>query len=663
MSLLVLVVESMTTSATAQSSYGINASVATLFSRTDIRSLPGIPSCCPKYTTGSGVELGLLGTLGLGDVDRGRFTVGVGMRYRTSSLIARESTLLDADGGRTSKEGAFIHDLAIRSWGLVARSVYEMKFGPVLFGAGADLELTAGMNFDQSEKVETPGYVFTENGLRTRNIRSGSTTGYSAFTPAVTLLAGVPILMGNGDVVLESKVFVRHMLTSALEVGSLRNTAVGLDISLLLPRGRKDSPFPADTVNVLPIDTLPMITKVPEPRVTPKIANIRAIMIDSSGREIPSGRLVITNDIATNMYTMLTYVFFDEDSSDIPIRYDRLDRVSAQAFDIAMLEGKGTIPVYRNMLNVIGARLRTLPNTKIVVTGCVDRREIDRGAKNLARRRAERVRDYFVDVFGIASDRISIVSRGMPDVPSNSTSEDGAAENRRVEITSNTWEVLEPVSYQDTTRFTTYSDTLRVPVAPRITLIGDYIDAEDSQWSFDLRQGNQTLQSFSGHGVPPDSIVWDIGSDVESVPRTDEDVTFHIVFRYRDTVQNDTSGSLFTVEQRTTRHRSVERFSLIIFGYNESAVSSANERILNYISSRIRENSVVRVDGYTDRSGDDEYNRKLSQRRAEAIAKRLGVPRERIQGHGSDEQLYPNDLPEGRLYCRTVRVTVETPTP
>ena len=47
--------------------------------------------------------------------------------------------------------------------------------------------------------------------------------------------------------------------------------------------------------------------------------------------------------------------------------------------------------------------------------------------------------------------------------------------------------------------------------------------------------------------------------------------------------------------------------------------------------------------------------------RADAAAQALGIPVKEAVGRGEKELLYDNDLPEGRYYCRTVTVIVETP--
>ncbi len=81
--------------------------------------------------------------------------------------------------------------------------------------------------------------------------------------------------------------------------------------------------------------------------------------------------------------------------------------------------------------------------------------------------------------------------------------------------------------------------------------------------------------------------------------------------------------------------------------------------------------SDVTVNGFTDILGTDDYNAKLSTNRANAVKNDIGGhikgKVKSLTAHGFGKQgptgppMYPNTLPEGRYYNRTVQVLVETP--
>ena len=69
------------------------------------------------------------------------------------------------------------------------------------------------------------------------------------------------------------------------------------------------------------------------------------------------------------------------------------------------------------------------------------------------------------------------------------------------------------------------------------------------------------------------------------------------------------------------------------------------------------------VEGHTDSVGDDAYNQRLSERRAEAVAQRLaaqGVPAANItsKGFGETSPVASNDTAAGRQQNRRVELVV-----
>jgi outer membrane protein OmpA-like peptidoglycan-associated protein len=70
----------------------------------------------------------------------------------------------------------------------------------------------------------------------------------------------------------------------------------------------------------------------------------------------------------------------------------------------------------------------------------------------------------------------------------------------------------------------------------------------------------------------------------------------------------------------------------------------------------------VRIEGHTDSLGPDQYNQRLSQKRAESVKRYLvqqfALPPERVlaEGYGKSRPVAPNDTPEGRGQNRRVQV-------
>ena len=74
-------------------------------------------------------------------------------------------------------------------------------------------------------------------------------------------------------------------------------------------------------------------------------------------------------------------------------------------------------------------------------------------------------------------------------------------------------------------------------------------------------------------------------------------------------------------------------------------------------------NATMKIYGYSDTIGDEEYNLKLSTQRAKTaydILVRLGIPIEKLsyRGYGEINPIFSNKTPEGRFLNRTVQIYI-----
>lgn len=110
------------------------------------------------------------------------------------------------------------------------------------------------------------------------------------------------------------------------------------------------------------------------------------------------------------------------------------------------------------------------------------------------------------------------------------------------------------------------------------------------------------------------------------------------------------------------------RYSLTLFKIDDATLGVNNERLLREeIVPDIYTTSRVTVTGYTDVIGLEDRNQRLSEQRAEAVARRIRSEkgpngyRELIaRGVGETDPLYSNGTPEGRFYNRTVQIEINT---
>lgn len=106
--------------------------------------------------------------------------------------------------------------------------------------------------------------------------------------------------------------------------------------------------------------------------------------------------------------------------------------------------------------------------------------------------------------------------------------------------------------------------------------------------------------------------------------------------------------------------------SQILFDFNTSTLRPSSYLVLDRAYEELKEdkNTYVYIDGNTDKIGTDEYNQKLSERRAAAVRAYLvkkGISNSRIksQGNGEREPVATNNTVEGRSKNRRAELVIK----
>ena len=107
----------------------------------------------------------------------------------------------------------------------------------------------------------------------------------------------------------------------------------------------------------------------------------------------------------------------------------------------------------------------------------------------------------------------------------------------------------------------------------------------------------------------------------------------------------------------------VVRLEEVQFATDKSDITAKAAAVLDGIATALQRcpETRVRLSAYTDSSGSDAYNQKLSQRRADSVRAYLiqhGVSASRIEarGYGESNPIASNDTPEGRAQNRRVEI-------
>lgn len=568
-----------------------------------------------------------LGYTTIGDVDQEKETIGNAVENNvTVNAISEHS--LDFTISAISLEP----QLMIRPLGL-----------PLNIHIGAQFGFIIQDDINYTERLIAPASAVFTNGTTERNRQEGT---IGASSPSISTISGISydIPIARSLVLTPEIGFHFDVVNSPSQRWDLSGFPSTFRFGLALKYG------PA---NVAPISSIPKSSTLQ--------AAVQATGLFNDGSEKPVVQLRVEENLGSQLRPLLNYIFFNENSDELPERYSTLKSNEVRAFSVDGLHYLDVLQTYHHLLNIVGRRMLQNPTAILRIVGRNSDEGKEKGNINLSRNRALVVREYLYDVWGIEMARMPIEAGNLPDKPSNVADPDGIMENRRVELYSDNPAILEPV-------FT--NDTLRTANPPVVRFRGSAQPATGvERWRMTASQSGRTLKEFSGEGALPAQLDWRIDEDQNRTPRVPAPIDYQLEIE-------DTDGNIVTTPlasiptdlvtiQRKRRERiadkEISRYSLILFDFGKAEIGDANKRILEFVKGRVTLNSTVTITGHTDRVGDPGVNMKLSQDRANAVAATLAGTTPTTRGLGESQLLFTNELPEGRFYCRIVDIVVETP--
>lgn len=637
--------------------FGVFGNVDYTLNVASFSQLPGVPNCCPEFT--GDADLGWLGGVSFVDPLSESLSLHVRMHYWSFGASFSEmqtQPIVDLQGGPAT--ATLQHDLNA--------SFSQISFEPLIgYRLAKDFSLLGGITagyifsstYDQVETlVEPADGVFSTNS-RQRNASSGNIPDANSFGIGLSLGASYDLPLNAERTAFVSPEVLLTLSPLDLVRGiswSAQHVRAGLAFSFI-------PPAIVDTLSEIELyDFARTIT--PPAKGDPGVAFISSLTVNglsADGKVTPVSAIRIEEFASTRIRPLLPYVFFDHGSSSIPPRYRSLRSDQVNDFSMNNFYNIDAISTYYHMLNIVGKRMQDNPGATITVSGYIDDSEADKGA-GLARSRADAVQSYITDTWDISADRITVVARSMPESASNTNEADGRAENRRVEITSNDIGILAPVESVDTLRSPNPAGLkLQPSIDPQVPI---------ASWTVFVSVNDRLIKTFHGSNPVPPSLEWNISERMIFIPRGSKEMKTMLAVRDSNgAVIPSTSRSIalneITLDDKAKSggvDKSIDKYSLILFGFGKSDLTDEHKRILGEIKKRIVPSATVSVLGYTDKTGDDDFNLRLSDQRAKNVARDLGQPESVTKAVGEALPQYDNELPEGRFYSRTVEVVVET---
>ena len=637
--------------------YGIFLGYNFNFHNTNFQELPGYPNCCESFNNGfgSGFNLAIMAQL--------RIDTNLHLGARLSHINNLNAVFKRKENKEITLAGVLqnatienVIDVSINTiifTPYVAYNIKQISEDFQILG-GVNLGVIPKANFVQYEQIISPQVGTFEDGYRIRNY-------IIVELPNKNILLGLSAglqyeypLNKDKNWRIAPEFMYNFWITSPVKSLSWNVNQFSLGVSL-----RYNRP-PAGVPPLEPL--LPQLPPMRIPNIESKFivdAKHSIIKINPDGTESETDEIIVEEYTQSNLKPILNYIFFDMMSDEIPSRYKRIDSAKMFADEYRNFTNMNSLETYYYLLDIVGYRLKKHPNANVELVGTNTGNGQEKNNLDLSTRRANSVKKYLVDNWGIADARIKTTARNLPKDPTRPTEGLGDEENRRVEIYSNDSRITDAILSFDTisvvrTPYVKFIPSIDAPYgianSNLIAKRGDVLldtTFDNNIAHFDMEITNEIISRntnfpFTYQLAATDKIGQKVSSQMKTINVNRITVESKKLSNYADT--------------------SYEYYSLILFEFNSSNLGVRNNKVIDYIKTRIKPESNIIISGYTDIIGSPEFNRKLATDRATTSAKRLGVSNDvELYGIGTDELLYDNTYPEGRFYCRTVTINITTP--
>ncbi|OGU37812.1 MAG: hypothetical protein A2X61_01660 [Ignavibacteria bacterium GWB2_35_12] len=681
--------------------YGVFADFNINLHAANFTKLPGVPNCCPNFREGNGTGPSLGGLYEMPFSEKFLFSVRAGWFNIGGILSETEPTLVILPND-SLEDGEFEHTIDA---GLSTISL-EPMIGSQLFDnfflyAGLSLGFLIQSDYSQKEQITKPvdyGVFNDTTRSRTRNVYSGTIEQVSGFLTSLkvgatyelplnrdrTLLAapGVSFTYGLTNIVtglqwkvssLAIGVALKYSPRETLPVKEEIRRKYEIDtITIKLPDIAQNSfkqgnsvfkEMKTEKIQNLIItneifkrtDTLYIIDR-PELSV-----NLTTYAVYEENRKEKAINFHVRQQYVTQAFSLLPFVFFDLNSSEIPARYKNLKTI--EGFDIDNLEVNPVV-YHQNVLNIIGSRMIEHKNTGIVITGYADPAS-ENGDCELAKKRANGVRNYLMEFWGIKPDRILLTRSDKncgPEIFTRTQNEYGFADNRQVMITTEDNELLEPIIKNR------YIEIIEMPVRALEHEVESKPLENVSNWSLDEYQNqDESLFSKEGNGNPEMIRQYITESFANSLVGGKPLVVISVV---KDKYGTASHSEVNIPVQKDTSEFEVQRLTLAIFKVSGDILRDIDKRAIQNFIKNLRPGDSISVTGYTDQFGEEAYNMNLSTSRARNVCdyirqlqdyKKHNAEITQCQGVGFTKkppQIYSYELPEERFLSRIVQLEI-----
>jgi len=689
---------------------GIYAGYNLNFHSTNFTSLPNVPNCCVDFSFafGNGFSYGVLYDYTLNETSGLEFRFGfsrIDGSFSERNVIGntwlRNSNPLDTNRVQIANVNVD-HEINARIFNIVLLPSYRYTVNKFNLTGGLKLGYINSSSFDQKEVLVSPENVVFENLKLSRNEFEGDKI------PEVTsILFGLNFGVSY-DVNLSKKWVIAPEVRYEINLNNINSNpwkvstlafgaALKYNVFETIPPKelpiKEETIYKRDTTIVENIENRTIEVKLLNkdeklnkmtfddyilnqtiitenyqkniPKILQMDCNLEIAGLLPDGTKQVTPTITIEETEVNESFPILPHIFFKENSAELASTdMNLLQKIEVEKFKENELE-KSTLKLYDNMLNIIGYRLKFNPKAKIKIIGTNKNKGPELNNLELSNNRANAIKNYLTEIWDVNPNRIEVTKRNLPQNPGNNNLLDGEIENQRAEIYCNDFEVLKPINIK----------TIEKSSNPPILLIGpkfkkqnENVILENVKWDLNITQNEKFLRRTTSDIEKDGVLKWNILEEPVPLIENQIDIKLRAENEYGGICEFDEKINIKQLTIRKKRFElkddyKIEKYSLIVFDFDQSKLTDQHKDILNEIKQKIEPNSKVKIYGYTDKIGEEKYNEILAAKRANEVQSYLNVNQENLElkSIGSKELLYDNNSPQGRSFCRTVLVQVETP--
>lgn len=188
--------------------------------KTDMSGLPGVPSCCPNYSSGSGNGIAFGGKFALPISSTMFAEFKLGFSALNGTMKALQTQLIDNNG---VAEGIFEHTITSKINELTFEPTASILLWKTLqLHGGLSIGAITSATFTQSETLLSPSDVVFENNTRSRNQITGDISQIQSLQAALTagISYSIPI-SSDGVFSLTPEIAYYYGLTNAISTNNL----------------------------------------------------------------------------------------------------------------------------------------------------------------------------------------------------------------------------------------------------------------------------------------------------------------------------------------------------------------------------------------------------------------------------------------------------------